>query len=1153
MAMVSAAAQRRLPDPPAEENPLGMVAGSPSPHMRASVTPTPKAKPPRTKRSHMAAARTALMAKSLAKTDKTGKMLIRKTVGRDTEVAEMRKRIVDFSSDKEDAGIVIFEGEAGIGKTHMCRQAEKIAGQHNMLVLRGDCSPLKDSTPYHPWQNILEEIFDIKFLCEDDARRKVLDRLAADFPELRDRAALLNALLPIHIEDNPKTLMLKGFSRMENTKRLILELFQDLAKSSQMVIIFEDIHWMDSLSWSLLADVSASVHPLFMVLTHRLWIDDAPAPTEYTEIVQSGRGQVYSLSGVTREDSAQLTCRCLRCDEIPEVVMSIVVNRASGNPFFIETASKYLLQSRNVVIKKMKTGIRKCITAENFGGTPMPPNGFAICEARFELLDEQLRLILKVVSVIAGPFTDVMLKGIHPFPSQLVDLENNLEKLETLGFLSTDLYVRPHDAAWDGNKKVPLFSFAHAILQDMIYGMMPSSQRQELHKAAARYYEAARARVANWDKNETGDTNSSPGLDLALAHHWLHTAEPIYAAKPLVASGWDALRRFANAEAVEHFTQAFDLIPQAAVTGNVSRSRLYLMAGEAFYALGSSALAAEHFEECLRLLNKPIQGKVVAAIPESVTVRIMLKKNLVMRKLRRKSRTKVLSQEEQGAATCFERLAHIRQSNSWQSMLLSLKQCAVLEPAGPSGSLLRAVSNICYSACISHQPSTAEKYAQLAISIASDRGWDGDPTALAYANRVVGLYCMGIGSWERAFGMLATAAQFCSKIHDWQGWYESVGYLAMANMLVGHYDTALQQIQTVVASVRAAGHNDSLCWVLCVYMSIILVRGPVIGEHKEMLELLEQCLADEDAPLPLLLVSAGKGLVALAKLRSGEYAVARRLACTHLAAMEDTTQGTVEAEEDVMMEQLGLGQEQAEANRGTTVASSAGGGATTIGTSGEEEEAEGMTNSAAVLNAPQPGDLVVMFGGLPRCAVCEVFIALWDRIPVGSNPAQEYDHARWTMRAVSSLRDLARTFPVLQARVRLYAGQAARLAGRNHGMMSEWRECLEVARALDLPYELGCAHYQLAQWGEHTRATDRLGKETERRAHIASAQRLFASLEGVVFEKAAADSQAIRLHLNPKMHAIERGKNTTVVWPELRPAPAKRLLFCCRPSDDAQP
>ena len=324
--------------------------------------------------------------------------------------------------------------------------------------------------------------------------------------------------------------------------------------------------------------------------------------------------------------------------------------------------------------------------------------------------------------------------------------------------------------------------------------------------------------------------------------------------------------------------------------------------GEAFYALGSSSLASEHFEECLGLLHRSIVAKKLMAVPKSVVVRAMLGAVNGRRAVRCRTRLKVLSPEDHDAALCFERLAHVKQSNSWMSMLLSLRQLGVLENAGPCAALLRCLANVCYTASILRMPAEAEKYCRLAIGVANDRGWDGEATALAYANRVVGLYCMGIGSWDRAFTMLATAAQFSSNVHDWQGWYESVGYLALANMLVGHYETALGQIKTVVESVQQAGHNDSLAWVLCIYLSCILVRGPVVGEDLRMLVLLEHCLDHEDvAPLPMLLTSAGKGLCALAKLRRGEYRDAQRLARVHLASVESTGDEINVNEEQEMM------------------------------------------------------------------------------------------------------------------------------------------------------------------------------------------------------------------------------------------------------------
>jgi hypothetical protein len=167
---------------------------------------------------------------------------------------------------------------------------------------------------------------------------------------------------------------------------------------------------------------------------------------------------------------------------------------------------------------------------------------------------------------------------------------------------------------------------------------------------------------------------------------------------------------------------------------------------------------------------------------------------------------------------------------------------------------------------------------------------------------------------------------------------------------------------------------------------------------------------------------------------------------------------------------------------------------------------------------------------------------------------------RWAHRALNSLRDLARTFPVLQPRVNLYAGQISRLSGQSHQMMVDWRKCLELSRKFDLPYEMACAHYQLAEWGLHTRAADPLASETERRAHIGSAQRLFASLECAVVEKAMTDAQAIRLHLNPKLHQIERGTQETVIWPTMHHATGgtlrlflARYISCFRKQAGAEP
>ena len=86
-------------------------------------------------------------------------------------------------------------------------------------------------------------------------------------------------------------------------------------------------------------------------------------------------------------------------------------------------------------------------------------------------------------------------RRIHPFPSQLSQLTQNLETLQKKGFISTDTYMRVLDDTWDSHQAETLYSFGHSILEDMVYHLMSLAQRQELHRAAARYYEAAHSRM----------------------------------------------------------------------------------------------------------------------------------------------------------------------------------------------------------------------------------------------------------------------------------------------------------------------------------------------------------------------------------------------------------------------------------------------------------------------------------------------------------------------------------------------------------------------------------------------------------------------------------------------------------------------------------
>ena len=530
--------------------------------------------------------------------------------------------------------------------------------------------------------------------------------------------------------------------------------------------------------------------------------------------------------------------------------------------------------------------------------------------------------IQSMALTVRSPGGALCWRRIHPFPSQLSQLTQNLETLQKKGFISTDTYMRVLDDTWDSHQAETLYSFGHSILEDMVYHLMSLAQRQELHRAAARYYEAAHSRMkvqmAGGDDSDSESTDSSiaeqqneeeqqiPGFSLALAHHWSHTSEPPMAAQFLVEAGRDALKRHGNMEAVEHFQQAFDLVPETrAAHVTVSRAKLFVMAGDAFFSLGQSDRAQDHYRESLRLMNVSYLTQIPLGIrlPLRNMVGLKLARLRAARQVRRRARARALRPEEEDAAHCFERLAKVHQNRKWLAMLLSLRQVQMLEGSGPSPGVLRGAADACYTAAVLQKGKTAEVYCKLAVKVAKEVE---DLSSLAYANRVCGLYSIGVGQWTRAQTMLQAGAEFSSKVHDWQGWYESVGYLAMAQTLLGQYTEAEGHINMALDSVRNAGHNDSLAWVLCGYLACTAPKGPLVSQGVYHLELLDECLSfgREGTPLPHLLLVAGKGLSALCRLRRGELDQAEKLAMEHLYYIEQANKLKSEDDDEIGLVRL---------------------------------------------------------------------------------------------------------------------------------------------------------------------------------------------------------------------------------------------------------
>ncbi len=478
------------------------------------------------------------------------------TVGRAKERSVLYQRLDTLVHDGL-GGVVVIEGEPGIGKSRLVADALKRAQSLAVpgLIVTGDA--IETATPYYAWRSVFSQLFGLESLGDSPARRqRVLLRLQAD-PNLLRLAPLLNAVLPLDFLDNEFTEQLTGQSRADNTRRLLLSLLIKLpdqpARPSRtpQLLVLEDAHWLDSASWAFAELVSREMPSLLSVISMRP-IDEASIP-EYRALRQTPGTQVLQLGPLAADDSMELVCRRLGVAVLPPEVRTLILDRAEGHPFYSEELAYALRDAGLILIADGRCSIAP--DAGDLRALNLPDTVQGVIISRIDRLTPPQQLTLKVASVIGRVFAYRLLRDVHPIEDDRAQLVQYLTKLEQLDI--TLIETPEPDLA---------YIFKHAITQDVAYNLMLFAQRRQLHQAVAEWYERAPL-----------DDRSS--YNQLLAHHWLMAGQIEKAVDYLTRAAKQAARVGANAEAKALYQQALDNLRQLAQTPDRQRQFIDLAIG----------------------------------------------------------------------------------------------------------------------------------------------------------------------------------------------------------------------------------------------------------------------------------------------------------------------------------------------------------------------------------------------------------------------------------------------------------------------------------------------------------------------------------------------------------------------------------------------
>ena len=436
--------------------------------------------------------------------------------------------------DDGAGGVLVVEGEAGIGKSRLVEDLIEKAEADGIRVVAGSGDAIEASTPYYAWRPILWDALELASAPDNPgARRRHVLRWFRTRSLPVEEASLLNDVLGLRLPEDPAVSVPTAEAKAERTRALLGQVLIAAAGSDPIVIAIEDAHWLDSASWGLVLQTLRGIPEALLVLASR-----SPTASE------GERGEVLAaatrivLDRLDEEDTLQLVCRRLGVERLADDVRKIVLGRAEGHPFFSEELALSLRDAGVIVVEDGAARIAD--PDADLERLAVPDTVHGVITSRIDQLEARQQLLLKVASVFGRAFELEPVRDLFPAQSERRRFVDDLGALEERGLVVPEA---------PGSRS---YTFRHAIIRDVAYASMLHAQRRDLHRAAARWLEDRAA--------ERPD-----GIAAVLAHHWLQAAgegdddaEALRRAElHLSRAGVDALRQGAFVEAERFLTTAF--------------------------------------------------------------------------------------------------------------------------------------------------------------------------------------------------------------------------------------------------------------------------------------------------------------------------------------------------------------------------------------------------------------------------------------------------------------------------------------------------------------------------------------------------------------------------------------------------------------------
>jgi class 3 adenylate cyclase/predicted ATPase len=477
-------------------------------------------------------------------------------VGRDEEIELLLRR---WAQAKAGEGrVVLISAEPGIGKSRLAEAVEERIAAEPHARPRYFCSPHHQDSALFP---VIGQIERAAGFARDDSVPIKHQKLAVLFAESPpDQLSLVAELLSLPATQARSDLELTPQRRKEMTFEALFAILERLSGHQPVLMLFEDVHWIDPTSRELLDRTIARIEHLPVLLIATFRPEFVPPWTGLPHVT------MLALNRLGRRDGALLVERLVGNTGLPADLIAEIVERSDGVPLFLEEVTKVVIETG----ARSDAAARGTLAMIPGARLSVPPTLQASLMARLDRLGPGPKEIAQIGAAIGREFSYELLAVITPRGE--VETQAALARLVGAGLV----FQR-------GTPPTAEYQFKHALVQDTAYGTLLRGPRRQLH---ARIAAALEVRFSDPVAREPE----------ALARHFSEAQQPDRALSYWLAAGERAIRSSANQEAIGHLTAGLSQLARLPDSADRTKQELALqrLLGQAnFQVRGLGALETD--------------------------------------------------------------------------------------------------------------------------------------------------------------------------------------------------------------------------------------------------------------------------------------------------------------------------------------------------------------------------------------------------------------------------------------------------------------------------------------------------------------------------------------------------------------------------------